>query len=187
MTIETTIAIQNSANPKSPLSICSPARLNIARRVYISTLRCDSALTSTNQKARVAFRQRALLLAKRSRAARSPTLSLSARVVTLKTGEVLPVAPGRWRCGGELRANGAARHEVFARVGVAGRRWWSGHRAFGFGDATVGGDVLFGAVTREKQREETAGRGLESAGERAVGRRGCCCGEVAFRRVTGLP
>ena len=51
----------------------------------------------------------------------------------------------------------------------------------------TGGDVLFGAVKGEKQRDKTAGRGLESAGERAVGRRGCYWGEVAFRRVTGLP
>ena len=133
-----------------------------------------------NKKARVAFGQRALLLAKRarSRAALAPTLSLYACVVTLKTGEVLPVAPRHRKCGRESRANGAARHEVFARVGVAGRRWWSGHRAFGCGDATAGGDFLFGAVLREKQRDETVGLGLESAGERVAGRRGCCWGEI---------
>ena len=55
----------------------------------------------------------------------------------------------------------AARHEVFARVGAWGRRWWGGHRAFGCGTATVGSDILLGAVLREKRRDDTAGRGLE--------------------------
>ena len=115
-----------------------------------------------SKKARVAFRQRALLLAKRtrSRAALAPTLSLPACVVTLKTGEVLPVASGHRKCGCEFRANGAARHEVFVRVGVAGRRWWSGHREVGCGAATAFHDVLLGAVKGEKQRDESAGRGL---------------------------
>ena len=105
-------------------------------------------VASTNKKARVALRQRALLLAKRarSRAALAPTPSLYICVVTPKTGEVLPPASGHRKCGGEFRANGAARHEIFARVGVAGRRWWSGHRAFGFGAATAQGDELLGAV-----------------------------------------
>ena len=75
-----------------------------------------------------------------------------------------------------VRANGAARHEVFARVGVADRRGWSGHRAFGFGAATDLGVDLLGAVEGEKQRHETAGRGLEWGDERVAGRRGCYWG-----------
>ena len=100
----------------------------------------------------------ALLLAKRTRSrdALAPTLSLPACVVTLKTGEVLPYVSGHRKCGGEFRGNGAARHEVFARVGVVGRRWWSGHQAFGFGAATVFHDVLLGAVKGEKQRDWVA-------------------------------
>ena len=115
------------------------------------------------KKARVAFRQRALLLAKRtrSRAALGPAPSLYACALTLKTGEVLPPASGHRKCGCEFRANGATRHQVFARVGVWGRRWWSGHRAFGCGAVTAEGDVLLGAVGGEKQRDETVGRGLE--------------------------
>ena len=111
-------------------------------------------LLYSHKKARVAFGQRALLLAKRarSRAALGPTLSLPARVVTLKTSEVWPYASGHRSSGGEFCANGAARHEVFAHVGVAGRRWWSGHRAFGCGAAMVGRDVLVGAVGGEKLR-----------------------------------
>ena len=50
-----------------------------------------------------------------------------------------------------------------------GRRWWSGHRALGFGVTTAGGDVLLGAVKGEKGRDETVVRRLESGEERVAG------------------